>query len=56
MAHQSSKNSFNHHEIYKTYPPNPLISVLESFALSQQKSEYLLLTLERLLKKALLLV
>lgn len=36
------------------YLPNPLISVLDNFDLSQQKSEYLLLTLEHFLKKALL--
>ena len=39
-----------------TYIPNPFISVLHNFALSQQKSEYLRLTLENFLKKALLLV
>ena len=39
-----------------TYVPNPFISVLHNFALSQQKSEYLRLTLENFLKKALLLV
>lgn len=38
------------------YLPNPFISVLDNFALSQQKSEYLRLTLEHFLKKALLVV
>jgi len=43
-------------ENFIIYLPNPLISVLDNFVLSQQNSEYLLLTLENFLKKALLVV